>query len=281
MDEERQQARGDALELALPGQLHQAAPPGRGRLAVGPGLGVEQRQPGHPLGCPAQDLEARRSRPSRGRPARTAQVPRRGRASPWRRCWCRRSGRRPWSRPRRPGPGAAARTGGGRRAGPAGGRAAGACASSADQPAELAELRACRRRRAIRTRPSRCRRCPPHRSRIRSRPSWRARAGASPRRRRRPRPRSRPPSGPARSAARRHGSPCRRARSARRPSATRWSRIAGSRAAEKAVLGRTTAPPGRGSRRSSVWPSPCGYCSLTTTGTPSRPRPRAGCGSGR
>ena len=35
----------------------------------------------------------------------------------------------------------------------------------------------------------------------------------------------------------------------------------------KLVLGMTAASSGSGSRRSSVWPRPCGYCSLTTIGT--------------
>ena len=57
MDEQRQEARRDALELALLGQLHQPAAAGLGLLAVGAGLGVEQRQAGDALRCPAHDLE--------------------------------------------------------------------------------------------------------------------------------------------------------------------------------------------------------------------------------
>ena len=55
----------------LLGQLHQAAAAGRGGGAVGAGLGVEQGQAGDALGRLAQDLEARRSRPSTGRPGRS------------------------------------------------------------------------------------------------------------------------------------------------------------------------------------------------------------------
>ena len=57
VDEQRQEAGRDALELALLRQLHQAAAAGLGLVGVGAGLGVEQGQAGDALGCPAQDLE--------------------------------------------------------------------------------------------------------------------------------------------------------------------------------------------------------------------------------
>ena len=45
------------FELALLGELHQAAAAGLGLLGVGAGLGVEQGQAGDALGRAAQDLE--------------------------------------------------------------------------------------------------------------------------------------------------------------------------------------------------------------------------------
>ena len=53
----RQQPRRDALELPAAGQRHQPAAPARLVRRIGPGRGIEQRQPGDPARRLAQHLE--------------------------------------------------------------------------------------------------------------------------------------------------------------------------------------------------------------------------------
>ena len=92
---------------------------------------------------------------------------------------------------------------------------------------------------------------------------------------------SRGRAGRARSAARRHGSPCRRARPGGGRGLSRWARIAGSRAAEKASLGEDAARPRAGPG--------AGRCGRALAGTARSPRsappvvrrPRAGWRCGR